>query len=57
MRVYRLESPGPFVLHPAEIERGEWWRVEDVTRAIAERPSEFAGAFLFIWRRLMARAG
>lgn len=50
--VYQLQSDGPFVLHPAEIERGEWWLVEDVTRAIAERPAEFAGAFRFIWGRV-----
>lgn len=49
VRVYRTESSGPFALHPAEIERGEWWRVEDVTRVIAERPDEFARAFRFIW--------
>ncbi len=47
--VYRLESAGPFELHPQEIERGEWWRVDDVTKAIAEKPREFAGAFRHIW--------
>ena len=52
VRVYQLESAGPFVLHPAEIERGEWWRVEEVTRAIRERPAEFANAFRFIWEQL-----
>jgi isopentenyl-diphosphate Delta-isomerase len=49
VRVYRTESAGPFSLHPAEIERGEWWAVEDVTRAVTERPGEFARAFRFIW--------
>jgi isopentenyl-diphosphate Delta-isomerase len=58
VRVYCLESAGPFVLHPAEIERGEWWCVEEVTRAIAERPSDFARAFRFIWRHVTgAQAG
>jgi isopentenyldiphosphate isomerase len=52
VRVYRTESAGPFALHPAEIERGEWWRVEDVTRAVTERPGEFSRAFRFIWGRV-----
>jgi isopentenyldiphosphate isomerase len=52
VRVYRTESAGPFALHPAEIERGEWWSVEDVTRAVAERPGEFARAFRFIWGKV-----
>ena len=52
VRVYRTESAGPFLLHPAEIERGEWWRVEDVTRAIGERPEAFARAFRFIWGQI-----
>jgi isopentenyldiphosphate isomerase len=52
VRVYRTESAGPFALHPAEIERGEWWSAEDVTRAVAERPGEFARAFRFIWGRI-----
>ena len=47
--VYRLESAGPFELHPQEIERGEWWLVDDVTREIAAKPREFAGAFRHIW--------
>jgi isopentenyl-diphosphate delta-isomerase len=51
-RVYRMESAGPFLLHPAEIERGDWWRVEDVTRAIAERPEAFSRAFRYIWARV-----
>jgi isopentenyldiphosphate isomerase len=51
-RVYRTESAGPFALHPAEIERGEWWAAEDVTRAVVERPEEFARAFRFIWGRI-----
>jgi len=53
VRVYRTESAGPFSLHPAEIERGEWWAVEDVTRAVAERPEIFARAFRFIWGRVV----
>ncbi len=50
--VYRLAHEGPFTLHPAEIESGAWFSPEEVTRAIAERPSEFARAFRFLWERL-----
>lgn len=49
--VYRLENDGPFTLHPDEIEQGEWFAPERVTRWIADKPQEFANAFRLIWRR------
>jgi isopentenyldiphosphate isomerase len=49
--VYRLENDGPFTLHPDEIERGEWFAPERVTRWIADKPQELASAFRLIWRR------
>ena len=50
--VYRCEAEGPFRLHPDEIERGGWFGPEEVTRWIAERPQDFAGALLLIWKRV-----
>ena len=47
--VYRCESEGPFQLHPDEIECGGWFTPEKVTRWIAEKPEELAGAFVLIW--------
>jgi isopentenyl-diphosphate Delta-isomerase len=47
--VYRLESEGPFILHPAEIETGGWFAPHKVTRWIEERPGDFARAFRRIW--------
>lgn len=52
--VYRLKSDGPFVLHPAEIERGEWFWPEEITRAMAERPREFTGPFKYLWPQVLA---
>lgn len=52
--IYRLRSDGPFELHPAEIERGEWFSIEEVTGGIAERPREFTRAFKYIWPRVLA---
>ena len=49
--VYRCEAEGPFRLHPEEIERGGWFSPAEVTRWMAERPGEFASAFLVIWKR------
>ena len=49
--VYRLESDGPFVLNPAEIERGEWFAPADVTCAIAEKPAEYARSFRYLWTK------
>ena len=48
--VYRCESEGPFVLHSDEIETGGWFAPEKVTSWIAEKPEEFASAFVLIWK-------
>lgn len=50
--VYRCENEGPFELNRDEIERGDWFAPEEVSRWIGEKPGEFASAFLFIWRKL-----
>ncbi|HUA39352.1 MAG TPA: NUDIX domain-containing protein [Candidatus Sulfopaludibacter sp.] len=50
--VYCCQAEGPFQLHPDEIEHGEWFAPEAVTRWLAERPEDFAGAFRFIWSKL-----
>jgi len=50
--VYRCQAEGPFQLHPDEIERGGWFAPENITRWIAEKPGDFAGAFRLIWRKL-----
>ena len=52
--VYRLQSEGPFVLNPAEIERGEWFAPAEITRAVAERPAEYARSFRYLWTKLLA---
>lgn len=50
--VYRLESEGPFVLHPEEIETGGWFAPEAVDRWIVDNLEEFAPSFVLIWHRL-----
>jgi isopentenyl-diphosphate Delta-isomerase len=54
--VYRLEHEGPFVLHPGEIERGDWFAPEEVDRWIAERPDEIAPALVLLWPMVRRRA-
>jgi isopentenyldiphosphate isomerase len=49
---YRCQAEGPFKLHPEEIKRGGWFAPADLTRWMAERPQDFAGAFLLIWRQI-----
>ena len=51
--IYRTTHDGPFTLHPEEIERGDWFDVQDVTRWVDERPGDFAQAFVVIWRRFL----
>ena len=48
--IYRCESEGPFQLHPDEIETGGWFAPGKVTSWIAERPGDFASAFVLIWK-------
>jgi isopentenyldiphosphate isomerase len=55
--VYRCRAEGPFQLHPDEIERGEWFAPEAVTRWIAERPEDFASAFRLIWEKYSVAEG
>ena len=51
--VYRCEAEGSFTLHPEEIERGDWFTPEHVTRWIEERPQDFASALIVIWRKFL----
>lgn len=50
--VYRTEHEGPFVLHPDEIEKGDWFAPAKISEWIGARPQDFASAFVFIWRKL-----
>jgi isopentenyl-diphosphate delta-isomerase type 1 len=50
--VYRLQSEGPFVLHPEEIERGEWFTPARVTELTHRQPGDFANGFVLIWQKL-----
>lgn len=47
--IYTLRYSGPVSPNPAEVERGEWWRIDDVTRAIAELPKDFTPTFRLHW--------
>ena len=50
--VYRCEHEGPFQLHPEEIETGGWFTGQQVTDWISGCESDFAPAFVCIWRQL-----
>lgn len=52
--VYRQESEGPFTLHPDEIETGEWFAPEFVTKWVNEKPQDFASCFVLLWKKLSA---
>ena len=52
--IYRCEAEGPFRLHPEEIETGDWFAREAVTRWLRERPQDFASALLVIWPKAIA---
>ena len=51
VRFYRAAHEGPFHLPPAEIESGDWFTIDQLTRWIAARPEDFATGFLECWQR------
>jgi|SRR5689334_21943111 len=53
--IYRWRSEGPFVLHPDEIESGDWFTAPELDRWLAEKPGEFASGFVLIWREMIRR--
>ncbi len=55
--VYRLQHPGPFTLHPDEIERGDWFIPSELARRLAVEPAIFAVPFRLIWRRATNESG
>jgi len=50
--VYRCQAEGPFELNAEEIERGEWFTPEEVSKWIKEKPQDFASALRLIWERI-----
>lgn len=50
--VYRLQAEGPFVLHPDEIDDGEWVEPAELAQRIQARPELFCTAFRMIWARV-----
>jgi isopentenyl-diphosphate delta-isomerase type 1 len=55
--VYRLRHDGPFVLHPEEIERGEWLAPEELARKMAAHPEDYCSAFTLIWPMAVKKLG
>jgi isopentenyldiphosphate isomerase len=55
--VYHGLAEGPFTLHPEEIERGEWFAPDHITRWVAERPQDFAPAFVLVWSEVSKLGG
>jgi 16S rRNA (adenine1518-N6/adenine1519-N6)-dimethyltransferase len=50
VRLYRAQHDGPFTLHPAEIESGAYFTLDQIARWSAARPQDFAPGFLECWR-------
>lgn len=48
--VYRLESEGPFTLHPEEIDCGGWFAPAHVSDWVKICPGDFASGFVLIWK-------
>jgi len=55
--IYRLQHDGPLVLHPEEIETGEWLTTDELTRQMAATPGKFTVPFRLIWGMVGKRVG
>ncbi len=55
--IYRLESEGPFVLHPEEIDGGEWLAPAEITAKIATKPADYCPAFKQLWSTVRQEIG
>lgn len=55
--VYRMRATGPLVLHPEEIDGGDWLTPEDVSERIAAKPEEFCPAFRLAWSIAVQKLG
>lgn len=53
--IYQMQSEGPFVLHPDEIETGAWFKPAEVTKWVMDQPKDFASAFVIIWKLFSTR--
>ena len=51
--VYRCQAQGPFIVNPDEIERGDWVSLEHLRCWMEERPQDFTGALLLIWKKTL----
>src|SRR3954466_7836233 len=54
--VYRCFSDGPLALNADEVERGDWFTPEAISRWLREAPGDFATAFPRIWRTCVTPA-
>jgi len=50
VRLYRANHEGPFHLHPAELDGGGFFTLEQIDRWTTARPQDFAPGFLECWR-------
>ena len=55
--VYRVAAEGPFVLNPAEIQRGGWFTPAEIDAWVARVPDEFATSFRLLWPMVRERIG
>ncbi len=50
--VYRAEHDGPFILQPSEVRGGGWFQPTAIAQWSQQRPDDFAGSFLVIWKQI-----
>jgi 16S rRNA (adenine1518-N6/adenine1519-N6)-dimethyltransferase len=54
VRLYRAHHDGPFHLHPAELDGGGFFTLDQIDRWTHARPEDFATGFLECWQAFRA---
>ncbi len=57
VRVYRLQSEGPFVFNKAEIDDGRWFFPAELEKELLANPDAFANSFRHLWALLPPPGG
>ncbi len=54
VRIFTARYDGPVTLNPAEVERGEWYSLEQVSAGLRERPQAYTKPLRLHWERVRA---
>jgi len=55
--IFSLQHDGPMITNPAEIERGDWFEPDVLSRGLVEKPGEFTKPLRLHWEKVRGEVG